>query len=413
MIKKVLFVAYNFPPAGGAGVQRSLKFVKYLPTVGWEPIVITTTPDAYPVRDESLKADIPPETPIYRAKSYDINSLRPAFKRLGLENLLTALNVALQLPDAALFWTRLARPLLSRAIEAHRPDVLYSSHGPASAHLLGMWAQHTFALPWVADFRDPWSGSQLMPYYPGYRAINRRMERRVLRNADHVVTVSEPLAEDLQSLSQLENLPISVIENGYDAEDVVPFPPHNSPPFTITYTGTFSRLRRPDAFLTAMDQLLNQERISADEVRVVIAGKNTERYVPTRPPFELRGYLDHRDLVKLRQETDLFLLVQNEVVENRRAYSGKLYEYLAANRPTLAIVPQDGVAAELVRRARAGSVVPHHPERIADVVLRYYHDWKSGQADYTPDWKIIHRYSRRNLTGRLAELFEELTGETS
>ncbi len=408
-MRHVLFLAYNWPPAGGAGVQRSLKFAKYLPEFGWQPVVVTTTPEAYPVRDESLWADVPEDTPTYRVRGYDINGLRQRANQAGLGKLLTALNLALMLPDAAVFWSRLARPAVLHAAREQQPALIYSSSGPASAHLLAKWAQRHLGLPWLADFRDPWSRSSFTPYYPGYRALNRRIERGVLRAADRLVTVSAPLADDFQRLAGRPD-PALVIENGYDEGDVEALPPARTARFTITYTGTFNRLRHPAALVAAVDQLVASGQIPVEKLRIAIAGKDTERYVPNRPPYELLGYLSHDALLELRRQSDLMLLVQNPMPESAGDYSGKLFEYLGSNRPTLAVAAPGNVGAMLIEEARAGVSVPHDADAVAAAILRYYRAWEAGQFDYAPDWAVIRRYTRRNLAGRLAAEFDRLAG---
>lgn len=410
-MRNVLFLAYNFPPAGGAGVQRSLKFVKYLPLYGWSSVIITATPAAYPVRDNSLWADVPEGTPVYRSRSWDINGLRPTLSRFRLGKLLSAFNLVLMLPDAALLWARLARGAVRKAIAQHQPRLVYSSSGPASAHVLGLWIKQHYGLRWVADFRDPWSENRLLPYYPGYRAVNRRLEHRVLTTADRVITVSQPLARDLERLSGPNRPSISVIENGFDKQDIVPLPPQRTDRFTITYTGTLSRLRRPDAFVTAIDQLVESGQIPLHQLRVLIAGKDTCNYIPDRPPFEQTGYLSHQALGQVRSQTDLFLFLQDNLPESRGAYSAKLFEYLGANRPILAITHQDNVGAELVRRARAGTTTVYNPDAIASAVQQHYLSWKEQRFDHNPDWSIINQYTRRNLTARLAAEFDRLAGE--
>jgi len=361
--------------------------------------------------DESLWADVPEGTPIYRIKSHDINGLRPLAKRLGIGKLLTAANLALMLPDAALFWARLAHSAVQQAIRRHRPCLVYSSSGPASAHLLGLWIKKTFALPWAADFRDPWSENRLIPYYPGYRAINRRLEQRVLANANRIVTISQPLAEAFQQLSGRDQPSVVIIENGYDEEDVTALPPERTTRFTVTYTGTFSRLRRPDAFIAAVDQLIASGRIPLEHMRVAIAGKDTDKYIPNRAPFEQLGYLSHAALADLRRQSDLMLLLQDQSPKNRGAYSAKLFEYLGSNRPTLAITRPDNVAAQLIQHARAGTVTRHDPVEIAAALLSYYRRWQAREHVYAPDWDIIHQYTRRNLTAKLAAEFDRLVAE--
>jgi glycosyltransferase involved in cell wall biosynthesis len=406
--RTVLFIVYDFPPAGGAGVQRSAKFAKYLPHFGWQPVVVTATPESYPVLDSTLVADVPPGTAVYRVKSRDVNALRPAFERRGLGKLVSAANTALMLPDALLFWAQMARAAVRQAIEQHQPVAVYSSSAPASAHRLALWTHRTYRLPWIADFRDPWSQNELYPYYPGYRAVNRRLERGVLLAASRIVTVSPPLVEMLQRLSGREPADIVLIENGYDDDDVTPLPPPDTPRFTIAYTGEFSRLRRPDALVAAIDRLVAGGQIPVDDIRVLFAGKDTARYVPDRPPFEQLGYLNHDQLAELRRQSDLLLLIHNDSSAARGNYGGKLYEYLASNRPTLAITGPGNVAAQLIERARAGVTTRHNPDEIGSAILAYYHAWRSGSAYYEPDWNIIHHFSRRSLTGLLAQQFDQM-----
>ena len=407
MTKRVLFIAYSFPPAGGPGVQRPAKFVKHLPQFDWQPIVLTVTPDAYPVLDATLMADIPPETPVYRLKSYDVRAWRPSSEKLHLSKALSAVNAVLHLPDAAMFWARFARPAVRSIIEKHRPDILFSTSPPASAHLLARWAHRTFGLPWVADFRDPWSENPLQPYPPGYKSLNRRMESKVLADANGVTTVSPPLVDMLQRLSGRESA-VHLIENGYD-DDVVRFSPPQTRQFTITYTGEFSPLRRPDAFVQAIDQLVKTNRIPIGDWRVCFAGKNPPQYIPNRPPFQQLGYLDHQELNDIRRDSDLLLLLLSDSPAARGNYTGKLFEYLASNRPVLAIARPDNVAGQLVSRARAGRAVPHDPDQIAGAIEACYRAWKVGRFQHDPDWAVIAQFSRNNLTKRLANIFDSLT----
>ncbi len=408
MDKTLLLIVHDFPPAGGAGVQRALKFVKYLPEFGWRSVVITATPESYTTRDETLIADVPAGTPIYRTPSFDPNRLRPRFERLHLGKTLSLFNAALFLPDAALHWAYRARAAVKQAVRLHRPAAIFSTALPASAHMLGLWAHRTTGLPWVVDFRDPWSENELQPYLPGYRGLNRRLEGRVLAAADRITTVSSPLAEMFSRLAH-DSSKVLLIENGYDDADVVSLPPPQTRRFTVTYTGEFSRIRRPDALVAAVDKLVAAGQIPLDDLRVVFAGKDTAKFVPDRPPFEQLGYLSHEALNPLRRDSDLLLLIHGDSAQSRGNYSGKIFEYLACNRPTLAIAGPGNVAAELVVRARAGAATDHDPDRIAAVLLDSYRRWKSGRFDYAPDWDVIRHFTRRNLTGLLAGELDRLT----
>lgn len=408
-MKTVLFIAYNFPPAGGVGVRRSLKFVKYLSDFGWRPVVIAATPDSYPRIDEATWTDVPPELPIYRIKSFDIRGAQSSLEQLGLGKLCTAIKLALKLPDPALLWPYLARSETRRALERHQPDIVYSSSGPLSAHLLAKWVKESFGLPWLADFRDRWWTEEWprQRALPGYRALNQRMASRILCTTDHVVTVSEPLADSFRRLSDCPRLPVSVIENGYDEDSIPVLRPTRTDKFTITYTGTVNQKRPPGAFVAAIE-LLTGSQIPVDQLRIVFAGRGAGNYVPDHPPFEKPGFLDRKQLGYLRQQTDLFLLLRHPSPRNLGLYSGKIFEYIGSNRPTLAISHPENVAAKLIERARAGVVVPHDPLKIAPAILSYYESWRSRTFEYNPDWSIIRQYTRRNLTRQLAAEFDRL-----
>ena len=230
--------------------------------------------------------------------SFDPNKLRPRFEHLHVGKALSLFNAALFLPDAAFTWAHRARPVVRQAIRDYHPVVIFSSALPASAHMLGQWTREATGLPWVTDFRDPWSENELQPYLPGYRALNRRLEARVLAATDRITTVSPPLAEMFARLSG-DPARVRLIENGYDPEDVTLLPPPHTERFTVTYTGEFSRIRRPDAFVEAIDRLVAAGSIPLDELRVAFAGKDTAKFVPDRPPYEQLGYLSHDDLSAL------------------------------------------------------------------------------------------------------------------
>ncbi|MBN2005340.1 MAG: glycosyltransferase [Anaerolineae bacterium] len=412
MNRYALLIAYAFPPAGGPGVQRMLKFAKYLPEFDWQPVILTAAAESYLVYDATLMRDVADTTPIYRVANPDVNRLRPAANRRGLGRVLSALNVALMLPDANLFWARKARATAQEIIGKYQPKVMLSSCPPASAHMLALWIHQHFAIPWIADFRDPWSENVQTPYYPGYRTLNRRMEKRVLDHCQHVTTVSPPLVEMFQRLCGRAPH-VTLIENGYDESDVALLPPSQTERFTILYTGTFSRLRRPDTFVEAITQLVANHQIPIESLRVAMAGKNIADYIPDSPPFENLGYLSHTALNALRQDSDVLLLILDDSLASRGNYSAKLFEYLACNRPTLCITHPENVAAQLITRAKAGQVVNPNPDEIAQVILTYYHAWKSRAFSHAPDWDVIHQFTRRSLTQRLVHTFERVIDETA
>ncbi len=410
--RSLLFVAYNFPPHGGPGVQRSLKFVKYLPEFGWQPVVISAAPEASPLQDASLAAEIPRDAAIHRLPGFSILRLLAQAKRYRLGKAVVLLNLLLQVPDPAIFWALRARATVARLIQAQRPAAIYTTSGPYSAHLVGLWARQQFGIPWLADFRDPWSRNLLIPYLPGYRALNRRIERRVLRAADAITCVSQPWLEDLQANLGERAEKFFFLPNGYDEADIQPLPaPQPGAPFTITHLGSFYRNRKPQAFLQAIDALMRGGQIPPASLRLRFIGKNPPGALPSQPPFEIYGYLPHSELGRFRAESDVFLLILGSAPENRGNYSGKIYEYLACNRPLLGIVPRGGVAEQLIAETRTGIAVSDSPAEIGAAILRLYQEWRAGNPGWNPDWQAIRQYTRRNQTARLAEILNALTSK--
>ena len=412
--RTVLFIAYNFPPHGGAGVQRSTHFVRYLPDFGWRPLVITATEDASMVQDCSLLAKLPDEALIYRVPGFSISRLQLRARRFKLDRAVVGLNLLLQLPDPNVFWARNAFRVAEAVIEQHNPNLVYTTSGPYSSHLIGRWIREKYGIPWLADFRDPWSRNLLMPYLPGYRALNRHLERQVLDSADRVACVSEPWLGDLRQNCSDERDKFVTITNGYDENDVDALPmPSGQAKFTIGHFGTFYTNRRPDQLVAAIDKLIDSNRIEGQALRVLFVGKNAQTKVPDRPPYETHGYVPHRDLARFRQGTEVLLLILATSPENVGNYSGKIYEYIASNRPILAIVPEGGVAQQLIEDSRTGIAVNGDVEAIAGAIEQLHQQWQAGFPDWNPNWDVIRRYTRRNLTARLAAEFDKMAAETT
>ncbi len=405
---KVLFIAYNFPPHGGAGVQRSLKFVKYLPELGWQPLVVTTTANASLVQDSSLLNDIPSQTPIIRIPGFSISRLQTQAIKYHLGRAVVGLNVLLQLPDATRFWAHQARKTVGRLIEEEKPQLIYTTSGPYSSHLLGLWAREQFKIPWFADFRDPWSKNLLLPYLPGYRTINRQIERRVLATADRIACVSEPWLMDLQANLGCCTEKFMVLTNGYDDADIQPFPLTTTAQFTLTHIGSFYRNRRPDKIIAAIKQLIASNRIPASKLRVLFVGKNARQHIPFEPPFITHDYIPHKQLDQIRQQSDAFLLILATSPENIGNHSGKLFEYIASNRPILGIVPSGGVAQQLITETKTGIAISDETDMITQAIEKLYYQWESRRVSWDPDWDKIQQYTRRHLTTQLATTFNEM-----
>jgi glycosyltransferase involved in cell wall biosynthesis len=407
--RRVLFISYNFPPNGGPGVQRSLKFVKYLPRYGWQPLVITSSAEASYVQDPSLLEDIPAETFIERLPGFSIHGLYQRARRYKAERAVVLANALLQLPDTVRFWAKSARRNVLDIAQREQPDLIYSTSGPFSAHLLGRWLREQTGLPWLADFRDPWSQNLLTPYPPGYRWLNARLERQILAAADRVACVSQPWLDDLKRNLGHDEDKFFVLPNGYDEDDVKPVgprQPHDR--FTMVHYGTFYRNRNPDQVVRAVRDLIRSGRIPIDQLRVVFIGRNAQPMTPSGPPFECVDYVPHRELGAYREEADTLLLILDTARANSGKHSGKIYEYIASNRPILGVVPPGGVAEQLIRQTRTGVTAGGNPAEIAEAIETLYLQWKDRTSIWNPDWDLIRQYTRERTTQRLAEEFDRM-----
>lgn len=410
-MKNVLFIAYNFPPCGGPGVQRSLKFIKYLTKSKHNPIIVTTFENSYPVIDKSLIKDIPENVLIYRAKTFDINKYRIHFSKIGLGKLHGFLNTLIAIPDTAIFWSFFSRSLISKIILDHKPDIIYTTSGPYSAHLLGLWIKKKYNLPWIADFRDPWSLNQFVKYLPFYRKINKYLEGKVLTNADKVVCVSEFDCFNFSNLAKTKNI-IEVIHNGFDKDDFKNFGDiiHNkTDTFTILYTGNFSSTRKPTKFIDAIRYLYNEKLIECDSIKLLFAGSNLERFLTNDVFIKNLGYVEHKELETLRRTSNLLLLLQDSSIKTIGDYSGKIFEYIASGIPIVAITNPNSVVVNLIKITNTGFTVEDDINSIANCILNIYKDYKNNNNNFQPNWTEIDKYSREESTNKLIKIINKLT----
>jgi glycosyltransferase involved in cell wall biosynthesis len=406
--RRVLMLAYFFPPLGGAGVQRSVKFAKYLPEMGWSPTVITTRSTVYPVKDPTLAEDLPPGLRVLRARE-PRGAMGPAtvFKWAGLERL----SQIASFPDFATAWAPDALRLALKTVQAERPSVLFSTSAPYTAHLVALAVHDRTGVPWVADFRDEWSADPSMSEGPPVmRRVARRLEREITSRATAITVIDRYF-----DLSNPSASPVVAIPNGVDSDDVR----HSettgtSDAFTLSYVGSIYGDHSPRPVLDVLAGLGARGLVDLDRVRVRLVGNDWRRPDDREWPVrvEQTGYVDH-DQALLEMRSASVLLHYRAPASS--APAGKVYEYLASERPVLCVAREDGVAARLVREAQAGPVAaPNDPQAIEDALLSLYERWRDGGLRDQPwarDW-VLANYSRRKLAGDLADLFEQVAGVT-
>jgi len=432
--RRVLMFAYFFPPLGGGGVQRTSKFVKYLPSFGWTPVVVTVNEGAYWVRDKTLKEDVPSDADVVRTSSmsffYLLRFLPGGGSRSGggqrsgaLFSFLRKLSSFVLIPDQYVAWVPFAINGALRYMRKRSVSVIYSTSSPDSSHVAALLTKRLCGKPWVADFRDPWT--ERLTFLPPTRlhlGLHRFLEAAVLRNADRVVCTSEEMVRDfLNKYSRLESGKFAVITNGYDPEDFVENVPLREE-FTISHTGILTGKRNAFGFLEGLRLFLEQRPDARSKMRVFFVGardRENELRAKKLNLFDVvcfRDTLPHTDCVRLQLGSHVLLLIEDDSPRGAMIYPAKVFEYAASGRPVMALVPE-GPASRFVRDMKMGPVCPpSNPRAIRDAISSFFAAHESGTlVSGVKDRRALVPYERRELAKKLARLFEGLgpAAETS
>jgi glycosyltransferase involved in cell wall biosynthesis len=413
---KVLLVTRHFPPGSGGGVQRPLKFASHLPALGIETHVLA--PDVPGAADADL--ELPTQAWIHRVRYVGPSAGRPSERALakqGISRLGTQaalLGRRLLVPDENVPWSTLATPVAIRLVRREKIDVVLTTSPPPSLHLLGATVKRTTGAAWVADLRDPLTSH---PHRRGYESRLARVKestvggvgRLVASQADAIVAASDAIAQEMRALGPKSR--VVTIANGCDFDDFAGLEHHPSDRLRITHAGHFHGKRDPKPFLRALAQS------SLDDVVVRFAGDFREADAEYAEALglgdrvELLGDVSRRRSLELQRDSDvLLLLIPESGGRGKGVLTGKIYEYLAAERPILAAVPPDGAAAELVRETGAGVVAPSDDvDAIREALLDFHQRWQSGSLDGTPlspEWRT--RLARGTRVEELADLLRSV-----
>jgi len=412
----VLIVSLYFPPAGGGGVQRPLKFATHLPTLGIETHVLAPDDPKWIHADPELQP--PTNAWIHRARYLGPKGRRPAEElhgRQGLERIATQARLVgrrFLLPDENVSWNLTAIPAAIRIVRKEGIDVVLTTSPPSSVHLVGAAVNRVTGVRWVADLRD---SIVAHPHRRAERLVVRTKERGeaavaglVARNADAIVAVSEAIAEETRRLDPKG--PVVTIANGSDFDDFAGLPYERGERFRITHTGSFFGKRDPRPFLTALaDSGLDVTARFVGDFRT--ADREWAEELGLGDRLELHPYVPRRRSLELQRDSEaLLLLIPEAGGRGKGVLSGKVFEYLAAERPILASVPPDGAAARLIEETGAGVVAPpDDPAAIADALRGLVDRYEAGALDGTPlseEWR--DKLSRRTRVEELAELLGSL-----
>ncbi|MEJ5244886.1 MAG: hypothetical protein WHV28_04180 [Bacteroidota bacterium] len=431
-----LVIAYYFPPSGGPGVQRVLKHIKYIREFGWQPIVLTVENGQFPARDESLFAEIPDDVIVRRTKIYepydiyrfftgkkpgtpiDVNTIKKDNQELNLkERIAEFIRATFFIPDARVGWLFTAKNEAIRIIREHNCKAIYSSSPPYTCSLIARYAKRKTKLPWVAGFRDPWTGFISAPkrwFLPA--KIDRYLEKSVFEESNYVECAWEGIIKD--ALSKYHSLikdKFIHVPNGFDSDDFPNVEYKRNDKFTLTYTGSMYGRRNPYSLLIAIENLLSQNKISVNDFRLKFIGRFGNEVLDMfnncsfRQNIEIIGYIPHKESIAHLMASDALLLVVDESKESEEIVPGKVYEYIGVHRPILAIAPINGAIARLIYETNSGKVA-HQTEinTISDIFLEYINLWKSNSAIIRPNLEVIQQFERKNAAKKLAELLNSV-----
>lgn len=434
MERRVLILTYYFPPAGGPGVQRTLKFVKHLPSFEWTPVVLTVRQGAYPASDPSLADDVPSAAEVHRTPSLDPHSV---YARLigqsddavdvgsvegrdqgWMETIGRWIRANLFLPDGRVGWVPFGAVRGHRLFATGDFDAILTSGPPHSTHLAGAILQWSTGVPWVADFRDPWTDInyyQELPHTWAARRIDAALERMVLRRADAVTTVS-PTWRDLlaQKSHRTDAERVSIVYNGFDPDDISPGEASPSEEtFDVTHVGSLYASRNPVALWQALRRLRAGNEVPALRIRLVgTVDPNVQQALQAHgleDITEIVPYVPHSEAVAYMRRSGLLLLSIESFPQDRGMITGKIYEYLASGRPVVGVGPAAGDATALLEETEGGQMYGRDDvSGLAEFLRTHYDAWAEGTPRPGASSEGIQQYRRKAQTKQMATVLNEV-----
>ncbi|MFL0251646.1 glycosyltransferase [Clostridium neuense] len=438
--KKVLIFAYIFPPIGGSGVQRTLKFVKYLNKYGWKPIVVTCGKNFFQDgEDKTLLDEIPKDTQIIRIDDEYFNSERLSKKQIQqIINLLYGLvddnglmskfvnyikNVnrkEVLTPDACISWVNSVMQRIESIIDFNDIDIIYTTSAPCSVHIAGYYLKKKYSnIPWVADFRDEWTYN---PYLDMNESdmkfkLERELEKNIVNTADKIVAVTPMAVENYIKNFNICKSKITNITNGFDEEDFYFMinKIERNYKFTVISNGTFYLKRAPYSFIRAVNELIQECKIKKEELHIEFVGKmQNEIQVKIEELdiynlIKIKSYIPHIESLINASKADLLLLVVGNDEKVKRVYPGKIFEYLRLKKDILALSPRGSVVEGLLNETKCGKNFEYDDvQGVKEYILDCYNLWKQNKKYNEFDDRKIKIYDRVILTGELVKVFEEL-----
>ena len=424
-MKKALIITYYWPPAGGSGVQRWLKFVKYFRDYGIEPVVYTVENPSYPIIDTSLENDIPQNLIVLKQPIWEPNNLLSLLGKKKTESAgflnpnPTFLGKTIQyiranyfIPDARKFWITPSVKYLKNYIEKNSIDVIITTGPPHSMHLIGLKLKQQLNVKWIADFRDPWTEIDYFHQLPLSEKAKKKhhfLEEQVLKNADSVLVVGNTMKRKYDKF----NSNVVTVTNGFDGE-IVNSKIELDSKFTITHIGLMNADRNSKMLWEVLSEICVENSEFKNDFQLKLVGKldvtvlNEISKHNLTENIEIINYLPHNEVVEFQKKSQILLLVVNNVPSAKGIITGKIFEYLMAKRPVLAIAPSNGDLAEIIRQTNSGVVVDFDNKTLLKkTILDLYSKFKSNNL--AVDSTNIEQFHRKQLTKKVAEIINQIT----
>jgi glycosyltransferase involved in cell wall biosynthesis len=430
-LKKALILTYYWPPGSGPGVQRWLKFCKYLPEHDWQPIVITVKNGSYPSIDESLLKEVPEDLQVIRTRAFEPFALYNALRgksgksiEVGMGNikgnsswfgrLSNYVRANFFVPDARIGWNIATVPEALRLIKVEQPDVIITTGPPHSTHLMGLRLKVSSGLPWLVDLRDPWTTiyyNAILNRSKKTIAQDQALENAVIREADALLVASPGLRNEFSGRAH----DITFIPNGYDEQDFLHLPIPSTESFTLAYVGNLKSVQNMPGLWKAMQELAEEVpgfnasfRLSitgniADQIQQAITAAGIERMV------ELKPFVPHREAIEAMHHAHVLLLPVPNEQGNQSILTGKIFEYLATRRPILSIGPKDGNAAQILAECEKDPMLDYHDKAgIKQQLLHYFEEYQSHASPMVTGNQGYLNYSRKGNTEKLVAVLNRL-----
>lgn len=429
--KKILIISYYWPPAGGPGVQRWLKFVKYLPEFGWEPTVFIPENPSYPIKDDTLEKDVSENLNIIKTKIWEPYQLAEIFGKdnkkfkagqfdVGKnQSWKSKLSIFIRgnffIPDARVFWVKPSIQNLEKYLKENHYDVLVTTGPPHSLHLIGLGLKKKFPqLKWLADFRDPWTE---ISYYKHLKLTkladrkHRKLEEQVFKNADITLATSYTDAENFRE----KGANAFCVTNGFDLEvgsqKSEVGSKNSSTKFTLSYIGVLEQLRNPEILWDLLNDLVQENEDFSNDFQLKFVGRLDDKILEKIENSSLKrhlinlGYQTHDVALEHMKDSTLLLITNFPQESSKGIIPGKIFEYLATGKTILSFGPKEADVERILEDTKAGKHFGYEEkENLKNFILESYQKWKSGNL--IPNSENIAQFSRRNLTKKLADILE-------